>query len=127
MGTFKMFENSSCNMSPQIQELITLLTRQEDVGHESRKVQRETVVCPVTIQPQYELERFRGFTKDLSSGGVCLITQDEMKVEQIATLAIYTAPMIFQRKSAHVVFGRNRLAMTSTNRAGDFFVGYFKT
>ncbi len=86
-----MFENSTCTISPQIQDLITVLTRQEDFGHESRSVPRETVVCPVTIQLQYELERFRGFTKDISSGGVCLITQDEIKVEQIATLAIYRA------------------------------------
>ena len=92
MGAFnKMFENSTCNTSPQIQDLITVLTRQEDFGHESRSVPRETIVCPVTIQPQYELARFRGFTKDISSGGVCLITQTEIKVEQIATLAIYRA------------------------------------
>lgn len=86
-----MFANSSCSTSPQIQDLITVLTRQEDFGHESRSVPRETVVCPVTIQLQYELERFRGFTKDISSGGVCLITQTEIKLEQIATLAIYRA------------------------------------
>ena len=86
-----MIGNSLCNVSPQIQDLITVLTRQENFGHESRSVPRETVVCPVTIQPQYELERLRGFTKDISSGGVCLITQREIKVEQIATLSIYRA------------------------------------
>ena len=86
-----MIGNSLCNASPQIQELITILTRQQDFGNDSRSVPRETVVCPVTIQPQYELERLRGFTKDISSGGVCLITQREIKVEQIATLAIYRA------------------------------------
>ena len=99
-----MFENSTYNTSPQIQNLITLLTKQEEVGHESRTIPRETVVCPATIQLQYELERFRAFTKDISGGGVCLITEVEIKVEQIATLAIYRADDIPTKVRARCIW-----------------------
>jgi len=40
---------------------------------------------------QYELSRSRAFTKDISKGGACLITEIDVKIEQIATLAIYRA------------------------------------
>jgi len=99
-----MLETSPSNTSPQIQNLIEILTRQEDFGHESRTVPRETVVCPVTIQPQYQDNLFRGFTKDISSGGVCLITQVEIKVEQIATLAIYRADDIPTKVRARCIW-----------------------
>jgi len=102
-----MIENSSCNASPQIQELITVLTKQDDFGNESRTVPRETVVCPVTIQLQYDLERFRGFTKDISSGGVCIISEVEIKVEQIATLAIYRADDIPTKIRARCIWQKS--------------------
>ncbi len=102
-----MFENTVRNPSPQIQELISILTHQEDFGHESRTVPRETVVCPVTIQLQYNQDRFRGFTKDISSGGVCLITQAEIQVEQIATLAIYRADDIPTKIRARCIWQKS--------------------
>lgn len=84
-----MLDHSSYNASPQIQDLVTMLKQRGTFENDQRSDFRETVVCPVTIQLQYDLNKSRGFTKDISSGGICLISEIEIKTEQIATLAIF--------------------------------------
>ena len=84
-----MFDRRSFIDSPQIQDLITLLRQRNQAYDERRQQARETIVFPVTIQLQYELKRLRGFTKNISKGGVCLISEMELMPEAIATLSIF--------------------------------------
>ena len=84
-----MLDNSFSNSSPQIHDLITVLRQKSQVDSELRSELRETAIFPATIQLQYQLPRSRGFTKDVSSQGACLITEVEIKTEQIATLEIF--------------------------------------
>lgn len=84
-----MLDHGSFIASPEIQDLITILRRRSLEQDDRRLHSRETVVFPVTIQLQYELSRIRGFTKDISKGGVCLISETEFTPEQIATLSIF--------------------------------------
>ena len=84
-----MLDNSFSNSSPQIHDLITILRQQDQADHELRSEPRESVVFPATVQLQYELSRTRGFTKDVSRQGACLITEVEITPEQIATLEIF--------------------------------------
>lgn len=99
-----MLDHSSYNASPQIQDLVTMLKQRGTFENDQRSDFRETVVCPVTIQLQYELNKSRGFTKDISSGGICLITETQIKVEQIATLAVFRVDDIPTKVRARCVW-----------------------
>ena len=84
-----MLDNSFSNSSPQLHNLVNTLRQQSSVEHELRSEPRESAVFPAMVQLQYQLARSRGFTKDVSSQGACLITEVEIKAEQIATLEIF--------------------------------------
>ncbi len=91
--------------SPEIQQLVTILTAKEDYN-DKRAATRESLVCPVTVQFQYELTRHRAFSKDISTGGISLIGEREVEVEQIATLAIYRIDDIVSKVRARCVWSK---------------------
>lgn len=101
-----MINRDSFVASPEIQQLVTILTAKEDTDHNRRAALRESVVCPVTVQFQYELTRHRAFSRDISTGGICLIGEREVDVEQIASLAIYRIDDIVSKVRARCVWSK---------------------
>jgi len=101
-----MINRESFVESPEIQQLVTILTAKEDNFENKRNASREQVVCPVTVQFQYELSRHRAFSKDISTGGICLIGEREVEVEQIATLAIYRTDDLATKVRARCVWSK---------------------
>lgn len=83
-----MLDRESFINSPEIQSLVSILSARNSVTFDKRRYVRESVVCPVTIRFQYELNKHRAFSKDLSAGGICLIGTNAVEAEQIATLSI---------------------------------------
>ncbi|MDB4766672.1 PilZ domain-containing protein [bacterium] len=117
-----MLDNSFSNSSPEIHDLITILRQKGETVHELRSEPRESVVFPATVQMQYELGRSRGFTKDVSSQGACLITEVEIKAEQIATLEIFRDDNILSAEE--IIPTRVRARCTWVKPFGD---GYYMT
>jgi len=101
-----MINRDSFVASPEIQQLVTILTASEETYDDKRSANRETAVCPVTVQFQYELTRHRAFSKDVSTGGICLIGEREVDVEQIASLAIYRIDDIVSKVRARCVWSK---------------------
>jgi len=101
-----MINRDSFVDSPEIQQLVTILTEKEEISNNQRASVRELVVCPVTVQFQYELSRHRAFTKDISTGGVCLIGERDVEVEQIATLAICRIDNLVTKVRARCVWSK---------------------
>ncbi len=89
---------------PQIQDLLTILQQRSRTQDNRRSQTRETSVCPVSIQLQYDLGRLQGFTKDISSSGVCLISESEFALDTIATLSIYQSSDVPIRLRARCVW-----------------------
>ena len=83
-----------------------MLTEKADVADNNRASAREPMVCPVTVQFQHELTRHRAFSKDISTGGICLISEREVEVEQIATLAIHRVNDVSKKVRARCVWTR---------------------
>ena len=102
-----MINRDSFVASPEIQQLVTILTKKGEVHENKRATVRESVVCPVTVQFQYELSRHRAFSKDISSGGICLIGERDVEVEQIATLAIYRIDDLGSKVRARCVWSKS--------------------
>ncbi len=103
---FWMINRDSFVASPEIQQLVTILTTKEEILENKRAAVRESVVYPVTVQFQYELSRHRAFSRDISTGGICLIGEREVEVEQIATLAIYRIDDIVSKIRARCVWSK---------------------
>ncbi len=101
-----MINRDSFVASPEIQQLVTILTSKEDDYKDKRAATRESLVCPVTVQFQYELTRHRAFSKDISTGGIALIGEREVDAEQIATLAIYRIDDIVSKVRARCVWSK---------------------
>ena len=101
-----MINRDSFVASPEIQQLVTILTDKEEVHDNKRASARESVVYPVTVQFQYELSRHRAFSKDISSGGICLIGERDVDAEQIATLAIYRIDDIVSKVRARCIWSK---------------------
>ena len=101
-----MINRDSFIASPEIQQLVTILTAKEEALHDQRASSRESVVYPVTVQFQYELTRHRAFSRDISTGGICLIGERDVAVEQIATLAIYRIDDIVSKVRARCVWSK---------------------
>ena len=102
-----MINRDSFVASPEIQQLVTILTDKEEIHENKRSTVRESLVCPVTVQFQYELSRHRAFSKDISSGGICLIGERDVEVEQIATLAIYRIDDLVSKVRARCVWSKS--------------------
>lgn len=92
--------------SPEIQQLVTMLAEKDDFAVDYRSSTREQMVCPVTVQFQYELTRHRAFSKDISTGGICLIGERDVEVEQIATLGIHRIDDVATKVRARCVWKR---------------------
>ena len=90
--------------SPEIQQLVTMLAEKDDFAVDYRSSTREQMVCPVTVQFQYELTRHRAFSKDISTGGICLIGERDVEVEQIATLGIHRIDDVATKVRARCVW-----------------------
>ncbi len=101
-----MINRESFVGSPEIQQLVTILTEKDDFDINKRASSREAVVCPVTIQFQYELTKQRAFSKDISAGGICLIGEREVEVEQIASLSIYRLDDIATKVRARCMWSK---------------------
>ena len=117
-----MLDNSLSNSSPQIQDLITILHQRGQVDNEFRSELRETAVFPATVQLQYELTRSRGFAKDVSRHGACIISEVEIKVDQIATLEIFPDDHIFNVDAKEISPARVRASCTWVKPFGQ---GYY--
>lgn len=102
-----MINRDSFVASPEIQQLVAILTTKEDDYDDKRAATRESLVCPVTIQFQYELTRHRAFSKDISTGGISLIGEHEVEVEQIASLAIYRIDDVVSKVRARCVWSKS--------------------
>lgn len=101
-----MISRDSFVASPEIQQLVTILTGKEDNYDDKRSEPRESAVCPVTVQLQYDLTRHRAFSKDISTSGISLIGEHEVEVEQIASLAIYRIDDIVLKVRARCVWSK---------------------
>lgn len=99
-----MINRDSFVDSPEIKHLVTMLSAKEENYVDKRASHREPVVCPVTVQFQYELTRHRAFSKDISTGGISLIGERKVEVEQIATLAIYRIDDIATKVRARCIW-----------------------
>ena len=118
-GSFGVIDRDSFVANPEIQQLVAVLTEKADVGPDNnRQSARELVVCPVTVQFQYELTRHRAFSRDISTGGICLIGERFVPVEQIATLTIYRLDDLTTK-----IRGR---CMWSKEFAGDYYLSGWK-
>ena len=102
-----MINRDSFVASPEIQQLVAILTTKEDDYEDKRAATRESLVCPVTIQFQYELTRHRAFSKDISTGGISLIGEHEVEAEQIASLAIYRIDDVVSKVRARCVWSKS--------------------
>ena len=92
--------------SPEIQQLITILTEHNQVEVNKRAHTRESTVCPVSIQLQYELARHKAFSRDISVGGISLIGERSVEVEQIATLTIFRVDDIVMKVRARCMWAK---------------------
>ena len=90
--------------SPEIEQLITILTENNQVEFNNRAHTRESTVCPVSIQLQYELARHKAFSRDISVGGISLVGEYSVEVEQIATLTIFRVDDIVTKVRARCVW-----------------------
>ena len=81
--------NRSVN-SPEIERLIKDILRDDArFSTELRSVHRERLVCPVNLRFEDSDEVFHAFSRNISSAGICLITQKHIEDETLATLQIY--------------------------------------
>ena len=101
-----MLNTESFAGSPEIQQLMTILSEKNEVEVNQRAHTREIAVCPVSIQFQYELARHKAFSRDISVGGISLITERAVDVEQIATLTIYQTNNIVMKVRARCMWAK---------------------
>ena len=99
-----MLQTESFAAGPEIQRLMTILTEKNQVDVNKRDHTRESTVCPVTIQFQYELARHKAFSSNMSVGGISLIGERSVEEDQIATLTIFQVDNIVMKVRARCVW-----------------------
>jgi len=77
-------------ISPEIDRLIKDIIRDDArYSTELRSVHRERLVCPVTVKLDDSEEEIHAFSRNISSAGICLISQKPVDQRASATLEIY--------------------------------------